>query len=118
MGLSTVKTTVNTGAVVFQRVDTMLQGGASLDATGLTVGNTLAAGTAIIVDEATRKATVVDADTDAPTGLLYNDVVIAADAEIAVVIEGVVYERRISHAASKTAAIKAKMPRITFSNSF
>lgn len=118
MGLEPVKTTVNTGVVVFQRVDTMLQGGASLDATGLTAGDTLAAGTAIIVDEATRKATVVDADGDSPTGLLYTDVVIADDAEVAVVLEGVVYARRISHAASKTTAIKAKMPRITFSQSF
>jgi hypothetical protein len=118
MGLAPVKTSASANSVVFQRVDTTLQGGASLDATGLTAGNTLAAGTAIIVDESTRKATVVDADGDTPTGLLYHDVTIADDAEVAVVLEGVVYERRISHAASKTAAIKAKMPRITFSNSF
>lgn len=118
MGLTPVKTAASNGVVVFQRVDTMLQGGASLDATGLTAGNTLAAGTAIIVNEATRKATVVSADSDTPTGLLKDDVVIADNAEIAVVLEGVVYTRRVSHAASKTAAIIAKMPRITFSNSF
>jgi aspartate oxidase len=118
MGLIPVKTTASNGVVVFQRIDTVLQGGASLDATGLTAGDTLAAGTAIIVDEATRKATVVDADTDTPTGLLASDVTIADDAEVVVVLEGVVYKRRISHAASKTSAIIAKLPRITFSNSF
>lgn len=118
MGLAPTKTSASSATVVFHRIDTTLPGGASLDATGLTAGDTLAAGTAIIVDEATRKATVVDADADTPTGLLKDDVVIADDAEIAVVLEGVVYTRRISHAASKTTAIKAKMPRITFSNSF
>jgi len=118
MGLTPVKTTASNGTVVFQRVDTVLQGGASLDATGLTAGATLAAGTAIIVDESTRKATVVDADADTPTGLLMNDIVIADDAEVVVVLEGVVYKRRVSHAASKTAAIIAKLPRITYSNSF
>lgn len=117
MGLQTVKTTINTGATVFAKIDATALGGFSLDATGLTLGDTLPAGTAIIANEATRVATVVDADGDTPLGLLKNDVVIAAGAEIAVVTSGVVYARRIP-AAAKTAAIKAKLPKITFSESF
>lgn len=117
MGLQPVKTTVNTGNVVFQRITEMAQGGFSLDATGLTAGDTLPAGSAIIIDAATRKATVVDADADTPHGLLYEDVVIADNAEISVVTAGTVYARRIP-AAAKTAAIIAKLPKITYSQSF
>ncbi|MDO6389004.1 hypothetical protein Q4E40_02610 [Pontibacter sp. BT731] len=118
MGLAPIKTSVSAGVPVYQKVAEVLQGGASLDATGLTAGSVLAAGTAIIVDEATRKATVVDADTDVPTGLLYEDVVVEANAQVSVVLAGTVYARRISHAPSKTAAIIAKLPKITFSQSF
>lgn len=118
MGLTPIKTTVSAGVPVFQSVVEVAQGGFSLDATGLTAGATLAAGTAIIVDEATRKATVVDADTDNPMGLLQEDVVIAANAEVSIVTAGTVYARRVAHAPSKTAGIIAKLPKITFSQSF
>jgi hypothetical protein len=116
--LAITSTAADSGKVVFQKIVEVAQGGFALDATGLTLGATLAAGTAIIIDEATRKATVVDADTDNPTGLLKNDVVIEADAPVAIVTGGTVYARRITHAPSKTAAIVAKLPKITFSQSF
>ena len=115
MGLVPVKTTTSTGVVVFQSVTEVAQGGFSLDSTGLTLGNTLAAGTAIVINEATRKATIADEDTDTPTGLLQDDVIIAANAEVAIVTAGTVYARRIP---AITSALKAKLPKITFSQSF
>jgi hypothetical protein len=64
--LAITSTDANLAGVVYQKIVEVAQGGYALDATGLTAGTVLAAGTAIIVDDATRKATVVDADTDAP----------------------------------------------------
>ncbi|OLY92502.1 hypothetical protein SAMN05444008_102378 [Cnuella takakiae] len=115
MGLQPVKTTFSSGVPVWQKVDQTAQGGFVLDTTGLTLGNTIAAGTAIVIDEATRKAKPTTADTDTPAGLLYEDVKIEVGATLDVVIAGTIYARR---GPAVSAALKAKMPRITFSNSF
>lgn len=112
--LQPVKTTYSYGVEIWQTVLETAQGGFSLDPTGLTLGDTIPAGTPIVFDEATRKAKI-GGDTDAVKGLLYEDVTVAQDAPITVVIRGTVYARRIP-AVSNT--IKAKIPNIIFSQSY
>ena len=118
MSIQPVKTDGNAGIPIFQVIDNTLRGGAVL--TGQTDGATIKAGTAIAVDEATRKATVavVDAETGSnATGLLLRDVTFVADGEnvIDVVIVGIVYQNRIPESAVEHAEV---LPRITFSKSF
>lgn len=115
MALQPVSTIVNTGVPVWQKVDETAQGGFILDTTGLTAGNTIAAGTAMVIDEATRKAKPTTADTDTPAGLLFESVVIGPGVAVDVVLRGTIYARR---GATVSAALKAKLPNIIFSQSF
>lgn len=106
---------------VFQKVLETARGGFTLDATGLTVGQTIPAGTPMVFDEATRKAkkaaltgTAPDQASDAK-GLLYTDVKIEANAPIDIVLRGTVYARRVTPAIN--AAHKKALPLIIFSES-
>lgn len=188
--LSNSKTTVNSGAVLFQKVLEVAQGGFTLDDSGFSVGATITAGTPIGFDETTRLAKVAkvavlhadaannattyqvkkghyfkvgssinlaggtaraitvidtsnagydvltvgttigaaasaganvfisDAGYTAVKGLLYSDVVLDANglADIAVVLRGTVYDRRI--VAPIPASVKTSLPLIIFSQSF
>lgn len=109
------KEVLSTGVPVFQTVHETAQGGFTLDTTGLTIGNTLAAGTPMIINEATRLAKPATLDTDAPNGLLYQDTEIQVGAELSVVIRGTVYNRRTP---AISATLKDKLPLIVFSQSF
>ena len=102
---------------VFQKVLETARGGFSLNATGLTEGSVLKAGTPIAFDEATRVATVAKADGTDVKGLLYDDVTVIGSAPLAVVIRGTVYGNRIDPD-KLTAQVKAKLPLIIFSKSF
>lgn len=113
--LGVTKELHTSGVPAFQTVLDVAQGGFTLDTTGLTAGTTLAAGRAMIVNEATRIATPTTADANTPTGLLYEDVVVGPNTTVTVVTAGTVYNRRIP---VLSAALKAKLPRITFSESF
>lgn len=53
-----VLTTTTSGIPIFQEILTTAQGGFTLDDSALTVGSTIKAGTAIGIDEATRKVKV------------------------------------------------------------
>lgn len=106
---------------VFQKVLETARGGFTLDATGLTAGQTIPAGTPIAFDEATRKAkkatltgTAPNQTTDAK-GLLYTDVVIEANAPIDVVLRGTVYARRVT--AGIDPVHRKALPLIIFSES-
>lgn len=103
--------------VIFQKVLETARGGFSLNATGLTEGGTLKAGTPMAFDETTRIAKVANADGTDVKGLLYDDVRIEGSAPVAVVTRGTVYENRLVPA-QVTAAVKAKLPLIIFSKSF
>lgn len=120
MALQPVKKTIGNGGIpVFQAVNHTLRGGATLDATGLTAGAILKAGTPMSVDEATRKATVAVTDRlgkSNAVGLLYEDVVIEANANVDVVIDGIVYENRIDAVANEVKS--ALQGQIIFSKSF
>lgn len=59
MGLQPVKTVVNSGVQVWQKVLETAQGGFTLDNTGLADGLTIPAGTLVGFDESTRKASVL-----------------------------------------------------------
>lgn len=121
MALQPVKKNIGDGGIpIFQSVDHTLRGGATLDATGLTAGAILKAGTPMYVNEATRKATVAVTDKTSgesnAVGLLYEDVIVEANANVDVVIEGIVYENRIPAVADE---VKAKLQGlIIFSKSF
>jgi hypothetical protein len=195
MGLQPVITTVNTGKVVFQRIDATVQGGFALDATGLLATGTISAGQPMGYDEATRIAkvskcaevnanaannavaiqvkkghmfqvgdyvaktvggaayaiTAIDTSNAAydtltigttlgvaltagdvlfcssatgaaaaaiavtPKGLLKGDIDVAADAGITIVLEGVVYERRVPKAGP---VLSPFMQNIIYSQSF
>lgn len=106
---------------IFQKILETARGGFTLDATGLTVGETISAGTPMVFDEATRKAkkailTGVDPDkvSDAK-GLLKNDVIIEANAPVDVVLRGTVYARRVTPAI--VATHRKALPLIIFSES-
>ena len=106
---------------IFQKVLETARGGFTLDATGLTAGETIPAGTPMVFDEETRKAkkatlTGVDPDevSDAK-GLLYTDVVIEANAPVDVVLRGTVYARRVTPAIDE--AHRKALPLIIFSES-
>lgn len=188
--LTNTKTTVNSGAVIFQKVLEVAQGGFTLDDSGFVAGDTIAAGTPIGFDESTRLAKVAkvavlyadatniattyqvkkghvlkvgslvnlaggtaraitaisvvnaaydeltvgttigvaatagaavfitDAGYTAVKGLLYSDVILDANvlADIAVVLRGTVYDRRIKTPIPNS--VKASMPLIIFSQSF
>ena len=115
MALNPVKTNATSSKEIWQGKPEVAQGGFKLDLTGLTLGNTLLAGTIMILNEATRVATVSTADTDTPGGLLYQDTVIAANTFVDVVVRGKVYNRRIP---ARTATIRGKLSNIIFSESF
>jgi hypothetical protein len=196
MSLQPVKTIVNTGIPVFQNPDDMqlVQGGFTLDTTGLILNNSIAAGHPMYYDEATRKAkpvkcaelyanatnvattyqvkkghtfgigdfmafivggaahTITAIDTsnalydvitvdvtlgtvqvagdvlfqssaagaaagavkDVAKGVLFSDTNIAVDEPLSVVVEAMVYERRVQKASSYA---KANMPNIIYSQS-
>lgn len=59
MGLQPVKTVVNSGVQVWQKVLETARGGFTLDNTGLATGLTIPAGTLLGYDESTRKAAVL-----------------------------------------------------------
>ncbi|MCJ8153241.1 hypothetical protein MKJ01_05630 [Chryseobacterium sp. SSA4.19] len=106
---------------VFQKVLETARGGFTLDATGLTIGDIIPAGTPITFDETTRKAkkaaltgTAPDQVSDAK-GLLYTDVKIEANAPVDVVLRGTVYARRVTP--SINATHRKAMPLIIFSES-
>jgi hypothetical protein len=106
---------------IFQKILETARGGFSLDATGLTDGETIPAGTPIAFDEATRKAkkatltgTAPDQTSDAK-GLLKNDVIIEANAPVDVVLRGTVYARRVTPAI--VATHRKALPLIIFSES-
>lgn len=106
---------------VFQKVLETARGGFTLDATGLTVGDTIPAGTPMVFDEATRKAkkaaltgTAPDQVSDAK-GLLYTDLKIEANTPVDVVLRGTVYARRVTPAINT--AHKKALPLIIFSES-
>jgi hypothetical protein len=122
MSLQPTKTTVSYGVQIWQTGKTpeTAQGGFVLDTTGLTAGETLKGGTVMTFDESTRIAKVATVtsgtpDTSDAKGLLYTDVVVADGADVAIVVRGTVYERRIP---SVDAAHKAVLPLIVFSNSY
>lgn len=107
-----LKRTVVAGEkTVFANVLETTLGGFGLDTTGLTAGQTLAAGTAMGFDEATRMA---KPDAVNPKGLLFESVEIGPGTTVDVVMRGTVYENRIP---AITDANKAKMPNIIFSKS-
>lgn len=118
MGLQITKTTVSYGKEVWQHVHETAQGGFTLDPSGISAGyiedGYLKPGTPITYNEATRIAKVAG-DNDAVKGLLYDSVKVEEGANVAVVLRGTVYERRIP-AVSNT--IKGKIPLIIFSQSF
>lgn len=119
MALQPVKKNIGDGGIpIFQSVDHTLRGGATLDATGLTAGAILKAGTPMYVNEATRKATVAvtTSGKSNAVGLLYEDVIVEANANVDVVIEGIVYENRIPAVADEVKA--ALQGQIIFSKSF
>lgn len=106
---------------IFQKILETARGGFTLDATGLTAGETITAGTPMVYDEATRKAkkatltgTAPDQTSDAK-GLLKNDVIIEANAPVDVVLRGTVYARRVTPAIAATH--RKAMPLIIFSES-
>ena len=103
--------------VIFQKVLETARGGFSLNATGLTEGSVLKAGTPIAFDETTRIAKVANVDGTDVKGLLYDNVTVTGAAPVAVVIRGTVYENRLNPA-QVTSAVKAKLPLIIFSKSF
>lgn len=106
---------------IFQKVLEMARGGFTLDATGLTVGEIIPAGTPMVFDEATRKAKKAALTGTAPNetsdakGLLYTDIKIEANAPVDVVLRGTVYARRVTPAIN--AAHKKALPLIIFSES-
>ena len=100
---------------IFQKVLETARGGFSLDATGLTAGDTIPAGTAIAFDEATRKAKLANVDGTDAKGLLYEDVKVVNGTPLDVVLRGTVYENRIPVVSDE---IKAALPLIIFSKSF
>lgn len=121
MALEPIKSNVGSTYIpIFQAVDHTLRGGAVLDATGLTAGEILKAGTPMYVNEATRKAVKATIDgvsnKSNANGLLYEDVVIEANAFVDVVIEGIVYENRIDEVADEHK--EALQGLIIFSKSF
>lgn len=130
MGMQVSKTTVNYGVPIWQTDNLQTaQGGFTLDTTGLTDGDTIKAGSAFTFDETTRKAKKQTVSGDGSTtpyssdakGLLYEDIIVADSTDVAIVIMGTVYENRIPELdadADKKAAIKAALPRITFSQSY
>lgn len=106
---------------IFQKILETARGGFSLDMTGLTVGETISAGTPMTFDEATRKAkkatvtgTAPDQVSDAK-GLLKNDVTIEDAAPVDVVLRGTVYARRVTPTINATH--RKAMPLIIFSES-
>lgn len=59
MGLHLKKESAKSGKVIFQKVLETARGGFTLDTSGLTEGDTVAAGTPVQFDETTRKAKVL-----------------------------------------------------------
>lgn len=109
------------GIPIFQKVLETNRGGFSLDASGLTEGDVLRAGTPIAFDEETRIATKANLDGTDVGGLLYDDVIIEEGAPIAVVVRGTVYFNRIEDLlgdAGNQTAIADALPLIIFSKSF
>ncbi|OBW43494.1 hypothetical protein AB670_00023 [Chryseobacterium sp. MOF25P] len=106
---------------IFQKILETARGGFSLDMTGLTVGETISAGTPMTFDEATRKAKKATLTGDEPDevsdakGLLKNDVIIEDAAPVDVVLRGTVYARRVTPSIDQ--AHRDVLPLIIFSES-
>lgn len=81
---------------------------------GTTLGVAVTAGDVLFVSSATGASAA--AYGSSARGLLYQDTKVEAGADVAVVIDGTVYERRIPGGVA--AAVKALMPKIFFSQSF
>lgn len=109
--LGVTRTVVAGGKTVWINVLETALGGFKLDTTGLTVGDTLKAGTAMSFDEATRLA---KPDQVNPKGLLYEETIIDNPVSVDVVLRGTVYENMIPAISD---ALKAKMPTVLFSKS-
>jgi hypothetical protein len=119
--------TVNNGIPVWQTIREVAQGGFTLDRdNNVTAGKTIPAGTPVTYNEATRLAfadnSVINTNVK---GLLQFDVVMPdtdePEASISVVLEGVIYERRIldteGDVATIASNIKTALPNIIFSQS-
>lgn len=100
---------------IFQKVLEVARGGHSLDATGLTAGQILKAGTPMTYDGTTRLAKKANVDGSDAKGLLYDDVVIGDNVPVAIVTRGTVYEKRID---AVPAAIKTALKLIIFDDSY
>lgn len=107
---------------IFQKVLETARGGFTLDATGLTAGDVIPAGTPIAFDESTRKAKKATLTGTAPNqtsdakGLLYKAVKVQDSAPVDVVLRGTVYARRVTPAIDT--AHREALPLIIFSESF
>lgn len=106
---------------IFQKILETARGGFTLDATGLTAGEYIPAGTPMVFDEETRKAKKAALTGTAPDqtsnakGLLYTDIKIEDNAPIDIVLRGTVYARRVTPTIVQ--AHKDALPLILFSES-
>lgn len=125
--IGTSSTTVNGGIPVFQKIIETAQGGFTLDREDTTPAGTIVkAGTPVTFNEATRLASISGMTNLNVKGLLKDDITVPDDDEpevdLAVVIRGTVYERRIvdEDGAALTIAsnVKAALPNIIFSQSY
>lgn len=114
--LAPQKVSGTNGIPVFHKTITTVPGGFTLDPAGLTVGAVFPAGSPVVYNEATRVAKKAnDNGSEDIVGLTKEDIVVATDAPVTVVVGGIVYERRITAIPSP---VKAKLPKtLIFSNS-
>lgn len=119
MYLQPKKVMSDNGIEIWQTVLETAQGGFALDATGLTAGDTIEAGTPFTFDETTRKAKKATSTGDPlvsnAKGLLYTDIIVDDSAPLSIVLRGTVYENRIPTVAAE---VKTALPLILFSKSF
>lgn len=81
---------------------------------GTTLGAAVTAGDVFFQSSATGASAAVVSGT--ARGLLYQDTVVETGADVAVVIDGTVYERRVPNGIPS--AVKSALPKIFFSQSF
>jgi hypothetical protein len=105
--------TVGGAAYAITAIDTTTSALFDTFTIGTTLGVVLSIGDVLFQSSATGASAAVYAVS--ARGLVYQDVDVATGADVSVTIKGTVYERRI---AGVTAAIKALLPNIFFSQSF
>lgn len=105
--------TVGSKAYAITAIDT-----SNADYDVLTTGTTLGAAVAIgdVFFQSSATGASAAAYSPAPRGLLYQDTTVETGADVAVVIDGTVYERRIPNGIHS--AVKTALPKIFFSQSF